>query len=186
MPRRSGYPRVDEVESRGWGRRAPQSPSSSSFGAPQGNNEIYTYDVVFSPGEARKKNQGITPFPYKITKDISQPQVTAPIRRLQVISSLYCKYAEAARDGTGCHGILVPAAQSRDCKPIINKPCRGQFPRQGLEKIQRMESPPMMVSVTWSVWSRTTMSASMPGARIPFFRCPMILAGVADAIFTAS
>ena len=40
-------PRVDEVESRGWGRRAPQSPSSPSFGAPQGNNEIYTYDVVF-------------------------------------------------------------------------------------------------------------------------------------------
>ena len=53
-------PRVDEVESRGWGRRAPQSPSSSSFGAPQGNNEIYTYDVVFSPGEARKKVKGIT------------------------------------------------------------------------------------------------------------------------------
>ena len=75
MPRRSGFPRVDEVESRGWGRRAPQSPSSSSFGAPQGNNEIYTYDVVFSPGEARKKNQRITPIPYKITKDISQTQL---------------------------------------------------------------------------------------------------------------
>ena len=40
-------PRVDEVESRGWGRRAPQSPSSSSFGAPQGNNKIYKCDVVF-------------------------------------------------------------------------------------------------------------------------------------------
>ena len=50
-------PRVDEVESRGWGRRAPQSPSSSSFGAPQGNNKIYTYDVVFSPGEARIKSK---------------------------------------------------------------------------------------------------------------------------------
>ena len=57
-------PRVDEVESRGWGRRAPQSPSSSSFGAPQGNNEIYTYDVVFSPGEARKKIQSKTQLPY--------------------------------------------------------------------------------------------------------------------------
>ena len=57
-------PRVDEVESRGWGRRAPQSPSSSSFGAPQGNNEIYTYDVVFSPGEARKKIHSQPQLPY--------------------------------------------------------------------------------------------------------------------------
>ena len=57
FPRRSGHPRVDEVESRGWGRRAPQSPSSSSFGAPQGNNKIYTYDVVFPPGEARIKSK---------------------------------------------------------------------------------------------------------------------------------
>ena len=64
FPRRSGYPWVDEVESRGWGRRAPQSPSSSSFGAPQGNNEIYTYDVVFSPGEARKKIQSQPQLPY--------------------------------------------------------------------------------------------------------------------------
>ena len=71
-------PRVDEVESRGWGRRAPQSPSSSSFGAPQGNNEIYKSDEVFSTGEARKKNQSPTPIPYKITKDISQPQFDKP------------------------------------------------------------------------------------------------------------
>ena len=58
-------PRVDEVESRGWGRRAPQSPSSSSFGAPQGNNKIYTYDVVFSPGEAKTNDISKTQFPYK-------------------------------------------------------------------------------------------------------------------------
>ena len=61
-------PRVDEVESRGWGRRAPQSPSSSSFGAPQGNNEIYTYDVVFSPGEARKKVKETTQLPFSKQK----------------------------------------------------------------------------------------------------------------------
>ncbi|MCI6634516.1 MAG: hypothetical protein MSH31_00420, partial [Clostridiales bacterium] len=48
-------PRVDEVESRGWGRRAPQSPSSSSFGAPQGNNEIYRSDEVFFIGENPNK-----------------------------------------------------------------------------------------------------------------------------------
>ena len=58
-------PRVDEVESRGWGRRAPQSPSSSSFGAPQGNNEIYTYDVVFLIEEAEINKSGKTQFPYK-------------------------------------------------------------------------------------------------------------------------
>ena len=48
-------PRVDEVESRGWGRRAPQSPSSSSFGAPQGNNKIYKCDAVFRIGENQNK-----------------------------------------------------------------------------------------------------------------------------------
>ena len=48
-------PRVDEVESRGWGRRAPQSPSSSSFGAPQGNNKIYKCDAVFRIGENQYK-----------------------------------------------------------------------------------------------------------------------------------
>ena len=66
-----------------WRRRAPQSPSSSSFGAPQGNNEIYTYDVVFLIGEIKKKRykpnavslcRFLMPFPYKITKDISQTQ----------------------------------------------------------------------------------------------------------------
>ena len=52
------------MESRGWGRRAPQSPSSSSFGAPQGNNEIYTYDVVFLIGEANTNDISKTQFPY--------------------------------------------------------------------------------------------------------------------------
>ena len=75
MPRRSGFPRVDEVESRGWGRRAPQSPSSSSFGAPQGNNEIYTYDVVFLIEESITNDISQTQFPYKITKEISRLQV---------------------------------------------------------------------------------------------------------------
>ena len=66
------------MESRGWGRRAPQSPSSSSFGAPQGNNKIYTYDVVFPIGEAKINNHSQTPIPYKITKDISQTQFDKP------------------------------------------------------------------------------------------------------------
>ena len=46
-----------------WRRGAPQSPSPSSFGAPQGNNEIYTYDVVFSPGEDRTETISQTQFP---------------------------------------------------------------------------------------------------------------------------
>ena len=74
MPRHSGFPRVDEVESRGWGRRAPQSPSSSSFGAPQGNNKIYKSDAVFLIEKAKRNDISQTPFPYKITKDISQTQ----------------------------------------------------------------------------------------------------------------
>ena len=84
-----------------WRRRAPQSPSSSSFGAPQGNNKIYTYNVVFPTGEAKINKSRKTPFPYKITKDISQPQFDkpaasqAPIRRLQVISILYRKYSQS-------------------------------------------------------------------------------------------
>ena len=60
-------PRVDEVESRGWGRRAPQSPSSSSFGAPQGNNKIYTYDVVFLIEKDKRNDHSQTQFPYNKT-----------------------------------------------------------------------------------------------------------------------
>ncbi|MDY3942467.1 MAG: hypothetical protein SOZ09_10860, partial [Eubacteriales bacterium] len=104
-------PRVDEVESRGWGRRAPQSPSSSSFGAPQGNNKIYNNDTVFLMEESNTNDHSKTQFPYKIKKDISQLQVTAPIRRLQVKAPAR-KYNQAARRGTGCHGILVPAARN--------------------------------------------------------------------------
>ena len=67
FPRRSGFPRGEEVESRGWRRGAPQSPSPSSFGAPQGNNKIYKCDVVFPSGEARINNQSQTQFPYNKT-----------------------------------------------------------------------------------------------------------------------
>ncbi|MDY3941864.1 MAG: hypothetical protein SOZ09_07760, partial [Eubacteriales bacterium] len=58
-------PRVDEVESRGWGRRAPQSPSSSSFGAPQGNNKIYKCDAVFLIEKTNTNDISKTPIPYK-------------------------------------------------------------------------------------------------------------------------
>ena len=129
MPRRSGYPRGEEVESRGWRRGAPQSPSPSSFGAPQGNNKIYKCDAVFRIGEINANDQNQTQIPYKITKDISRTQFDKPTASQTTEQvrlpnkfgyrtssvSLYCKYAEAARRGTGCHGILVPAAPLRDC-----------------------------------------------------------------------
>ncbi|MDY3942465.1 MAG: hypothetical protein SOZ09_10850, partial [Eubacteriales bacterium] len=53
-------------------------------GAPQGNNKIYTYDVVFIPGEARIKSISKTSIPYKITKEISKRSL---ISRLQVVNS---------------------------------------------------------------------------------------------------
>ena len=67
FPAAADNPRVDEVESRGWGRRAPQSPSSSSFGAPQGNNKIYKSDAVFPIEKAKTNDQSQTPFPYNKT-----------------------------------------------------------------------------------------------------------------------
>ena len=66
--------RVDEVESRGWGRRAPQSPSSSSFGAPQGNNKIYKSDEVFLIEESNTNDISKTPFPYNKSKEYQQTQ----------------------------------------------------------------------------------------------------------------
>ena len=94
MPRRSGFPWGEEVESRGWRRGAPQSPSPSSFGAPQGNNKIYNNDTVFPIGEANTPPISQTPFPYKKAKEIS---------RLQVISSLSastCKPRGTVLDAT--------------------------------------------------------------------------------------
>ena len=52
--------------------------------------------------ESKTNDYSKTQFPYNKAKDIS---------RLQVVNSLYRKYVQAARNGTGCHGILVPAAQ---------------------------------------------------------------------------
>ena len=78
MPRRSGFPRGEEVESRGWRRGAPQSPSPSSFGAPQGTNEIYNNDTVFRIGEANKNDYSQTPFPYNKSKEYQQTQLDKP------------------------------------------------------------------------------------------------------------
>ena len=104
MPRRSGYPQGSgEVLERDRGSQSPVSFQPP----PRGANKIYTYDVVFSPGEARKNDISQTPIPYKITKNISQTQFD---KQTASQKSLYRKYTEAARRGTGCHGILVPAA----------------------------------------------------------------------------
>ena len=72
MPRRSGSPGLERGESRGWGRRAPQSPPSPLFGAPARSNKIYRSDEVFLIEEARRNPQSQTSIPYKKTKEISQ------------------------------------------------------------------------------------------------------------------
>ena len=72
MSRRSGSPGLERGESRGWGRRAPQSPPSPLFGAPARSNKIYRSDEVFLIEEARRNPQSQTSIPYKKTKEISQ------------------------------------------------------------------------------------------------------------------
>ena len=76
--------------------------------------------------ESKKSDPSQTLIPYKKSKEISRLQVEAPAR----------KYVQAARRGTGCHGILVPAAQSRDCKSKDQR--RGTQSR----KQQRKEKAP--------------------------------------------
>ena len=66
-PAAADPPRGEEVESRGWRRGAPQSPSPSSFGAPQGNNEIYKCDEVFLIEETNTNDISQTPIPYNKT-----------------------------------------------------------------------------------------------------------------------
>ena len=65
MPRRSGYPQGSgEVLERDRGSKSPVSLQPP----PRGANKIYTYDVVFSIGEARKKIQSQTPLPLRSPK----------------------------------------------------------------------------------------------------------------------
>ena len=62
MPRRSGFPKGSgEVLERDRGSKSPVSFQPP----PRGADKIYTYDVVFPPGEARIKSKSPTPFPYK-------------------------------------------------------------------------------------------------------------------------
>ena len=62
ISRRSDPPGLERGESRGWGRRDSQIPPSPLFGAPARSNKIYTYDVVFIPGEARRNPKSQTSF----------------------------------------------------------------------------------------------------------------------------
>ena len=65
MPRRSGSPKGSgEVLERDRGSKSPVSFQPP----PRGANKIYTYDVVFSPGEARKKIHSQTPLPLRSPK----------------------------------------------------------------------------------------------------------------------
>ena len=102
MPRRSGFPGLERGESRGWGRRDSQIPPSPLFGAPARSNEIYKSDEVFLIEEAKTNDPSPTSLPYKKSKEISQ---------LQVKQAETASTAKTARLGTGCQGILVPAAR---------------------------------------------------------------------------
>ena len=65
MPRRSGSPKGSgEVLERDRGSKSPVSLQPP----PRGANKIYTYDVVFSICEARKKIQSQTPLPLRSPK----------------------------------------------------------------------------------------------------------------------
>ena len=58
----AAVPRGDGVESRGWGRGAPQSSSSPSLGAPARNDKIYISDEVFPIGETNTNDSSKRPF----------------------------------------------------------------------------------------------------------------------------
>ena len=61
MPRRSGYPQGSgEVLERDRGSKSPVSFQPP----PRGANKIYTYDAVFSIGEANTNDHSKTQFPY--------------------------------------------------------------------------------------------------------------------------
>ena len=84
-------PRVDEVESRGWGRRAPQSPSSSSFGAPARSNKIYKSDEVFLIEENKTSDPSQTQFPYKKHRKSADCKSNKPYRKYsQSRAGRYC------------------------------------------------------------------------------------------------
>ena len=81
MPRRSGYPQGSgEVLERDRGSKSPVSLQPP----PRGANKIYTYDVVFSIGEARKKIQSQTPLPLRSPK--LYPALSPRRRRMTLVS----------------------------------------------------------------------------------------------------
>ena len=132
MPRRSGSPGLERGESRGWGRRAPQSPPSPLFGAPARNNKIYRSDEVFLIEEARRNPQSQTSIPYKKTKEISRQQVKQANRKSNQPN----------------------ASESRKCRGAIgtspdNKPTASQPSPTPVAKITRAFSPSSARPLPW-------------------------------------
>ncbi|MDY3941092.1 MAG: hypothetical protein SOZ09_03770, partial [Eubacteriales bacterium] len=115
----SDSPGLERGESRGWGRRDSQIPPSPLFGAPARSNKIYKSDEVFLIEEAKTNDPSPTSLPYKNANNISQ---------LQVKQAETASLAKAARLGTGCQGILVPAAREYSRLQIKRKRVPGQSP----------------------------------------------------------
>ena len=71
----AAVPRGDGVESRGWGRGAPQSSSSLSLGAPARNDKIYKSDEVFLIEKTNKNDLSNT----QPSLEIPKSDVVSPI-----------------------------------------------------------------------------------------------------------
>ena len=109
-PAAADSPRGQERCWRGIGDRNPLSLFNRPREEPIKSTHTMWYSPLVKP-ERRSKEQR------RFLIIISRLQVKPPNKfgyRTSSVS-LYCKYAEAARRGTGCHGILVPAAPLRDC-----------------------------------------------------------------------
>ena len=103
-----------------------QYGSSLSSGAPQGNNKIYRSDEVFLIEKNKISDQSQTSIHYQKQRksaDCKSNQPTAsqtsqtPVRAGNArgqsgqVPIINASTANAARIGTGCQGILVPAAR---------------------------------------------------------------------------
>ncbi len=105
MPRRSGFPKGSgEVLERDRGSKSPVSFQPP----PRGANKIYTYDVVFPPGEARIKSKSQTPFPYK------QHRKSADCKSIVACTASTPKLRGTVLDATASS--YLPRGTYADCK----------------------------------------------------------------------
>ena len=98
-----------------------------------------------------------TQFPYKITKEISRLQVKPPNK----FGEPYCKYVQAARRGTGCHGILGTCRAIRDCKSNISG--RGTGPAYNDSRVAKPSKRLCVTKNRHNTVFATTLGPNKPG-----------------------